>query len=388
MGGLRKSHPLFITKKIVENLVYIINYFIFAAQIKYNSIMKKKIFIFIAVVLLAGVGIIGYGIMNDERITAARSVTRIDDGLYTMTYKGDYGFDEYIAQGGAATDAEMAQYIASFLMRGFGTASAPDTTMEYGCSSFVVRNERGAILGRNFDYDFKDKCKVMIVKAYPTNGYASISTACLNFMGVPADWQPDADMQTRMSALAAVYLPLDGINEKGLYVADLVSGDEEETHQSTDKPDLTITAAIRLLLDKAATVEEAVELLASHDMNSSIGTSHHFAIADASGASVVVEYIGGEMFVTPTDVVTNHYLTAGEKEGIGNELSHQRYASIANACNMRPNMSIESAMKVLKEASYPQYTQWSVVFATDACEARYVWKCNFDAQQHTFMIHN
>lgn len=354
--------------------------------------MKKKILIFVAivaVVLLVGVGVIGYGLMNDARIAAARSVTRLDDGLYTMTYKGDYGFDEYLAQGGAATDAEMAQYIAAFLMKGFGAPATPDTTMEYGCSSFVVRNEHGNIFGRNFDFDFGDgACKAMIVKTYPDNGYASISTACLNFIGLSADWAPDADMQSRMSALAAVYLPLDGMNEIGLYVADLVSGDAEETHQSTANPDLTITAAIRLLLDKAATVNEAVELLAAHDMNSSIGTSHHFAIADRSGASVVVEYIDGEMFVTPTDVVTNHYLTPGKKEGVGNELSLQRHAAIAHKCSMHPSMSITSAMNVLKEASYPEYTQWSIVYATDACEARYIWRANFDAKERVFTIND
>lgn len=352
--------------------------------------MKKKIIIVVAilaVVLLIGIGIAGHKFMSDARIAAARSITQIDKGLYTMTYRGDYGFDEYLAQGGAATDAEMAQYIATFLMKGFGSAPTPDTTMNYGCSSFIVRNERGNLLGRNFDYDFaNDVCQAMIVKTYPENGYASISTACLNFIGLPSDWQPDANMQSRMSAIAAVYLPLDGMNEMGLYVADLVSGDEEETHQSTEKPDLTVTATIRLLLDKAATVDEAIELLTSYDMNSSIGTSHHFAIADASGASVVVEYINGEMFVTPANVVTNHYLTPGEKEGIGNELSHQRYATIMDKCNMHPNMSISSAMDVLKEASYKQYTQWSVVFATDACEARYIWKADFDAKEHIFTI--
>ena len=48
--------------------------------------------------------------------------------------------------------------------------------------------------------------------------------------------------------LAAPYTCMDGINEKGLVVADLMAGDKENTQQDTEKPDLTTTTAIRLLL--------------------------------------------------------------------------------------------------------------------------------------------
>ena len=73
-----------------------------------------------------------------------------------------------------------------------------------------------------------------------------------------------------------------------------MAGDDEETHQRSDKPDLTTTTAIRLLLDRAADVDEAVALLGQYDMNSSIGSAHHLSIADASGRSVVVEYVNGD----------------------------------------------------------------------------------------------
>ena len=52
-------------------------------------------------------------------------------------------------------------------------------------------------------------------------------------------------------------------------------------------------------------------------MNSSIGISHHLSIADAHGKSIVVEYVNGEMLVSETKVVTNHYLTDCEKRGVG-----------------------------------------------------------------------
>lgn len=40
-------------------------------------------------------------------------------------------------------------------------------------------------------------------------------------------------------------------------------------------------------------------------------------------------YVNGEMLVTETKVVTNHYLSDCEKQGIGSEQSHKRYDTLA-----------------------------------------------------------
>lgn len=350
--------------------------------------MKKKIFYIAAgvvTIVIIGVIALGYGIMQDSRIKAAQSINQLEPGLYTLTYEGDYGFDEYLAQGGGASDAIMAQYITTFLTNGLASAPAPDTTSNYGCSTFVLHGTSGKLMGRNFDFD--TATRAMIVRTKPSNGYASVSTACIDFIGMPSEWQPDGDMISRISALASIYLPLDGINEKGLCIADLISGDNEETHQATDKPDLTITAAIRLILDKAATVDEAIELLTQYDINSSIGTSHHFAIADSTGKSVVVEYIDNKMYVTNTRTVTNHYLTQGDKCGIGNEFSHQRFDMINHVCDsISDQYDVETAMNILSQASYQDYTQWSIVFDMDARKAHYVWNRQYTDSLHTFSI--
>ena len=98
--------------------------------------------------------------------------------------------------------------------------------------------------------------------------------------------------------LAAPYAPLDGVNEKGLAVG-VLQIKTTPTNQQTDKVDITTTSAIRLLLDRAATVEEAIELLSQYDMHASANSCYHFHIADANGGSVIVEYIDDEMSVVP-----------------------------------------------------------------------------------------
>ena len=162
-------------------------------------------------------------------------------------------------------------------------------------------------------------------------------------------------------------------------MADLICGDAEETHQTGEKPDLTTTSALRLLLDKAATVDEAVSMLAQYNMHSSIGNSHHLAIADASGKSVVVEYVNNEMVVTETETVTNHYLSAGEKYGVGNEESHVRFGKLAAMREQAAGvMNAEKVRECMESVSYPEITQWSIVFDLKNLEMNFYWQRQYE----------
>ena len=193
--------------------------------------------------------------------------------------------------------------------------------------------------------------------------------AALIFWGFGEEYVPDGSLMERMQSLAAVYVPLDGMNSEGLAVADLIAGDKEETHQQTGKVSLTTTTAIRLLLDKAANVDEAIALLRQYDMHSSIGYAHHLSIADATGRSVVVEYVGGEMLVTETRVVTNHYLADCEKQGVGSEQSHLRYDILSAHTGPADEQGVRDLLESVAQKNYPQSdghyekTLWSIVYS-------------------------
>lgn len=233
-------------------------------------------------------------------------------------------------------------------------------------------------MGRNFDWESADGCAI-IIHTKPRNAYESYSTNWLNFMGFGQGWKPEGFANQYM-AQAAIYVPLDGINEKGLCVADLVNGDDEQTHQQTDKAALTTNTAIRLLLDKAATVDEAIVLLQQYDMNSAIGMSHHLSVSDATGRSVVVEYIGGEMIVTDTPAVTNHYLSAGEKQGVGKPESLARHEKLLE---MRSGITDAEAMRDAMEAvSCPGITRWSIVYDLEVRSFDFYRNRQFDKPHH------
>ena len=315
-------------------------------------------------------------------ITAANSIEKLEDGLYSMEFIGDYGFDGFLAQGGAASDGQVANYLVSFLSQGFYKVESDVETGDFGCSTICTQDENGTVFfGRNYDWA---ECRAIIVHTKPQNGYESVSTCCLDFLGFSEDYSPDGSMMERMQTLAAIYVPLDGMNEEGLAVADLIAGDKEATHQNTGKPDLTTTTAIRLLLDKAANVDEAIALLRQYDMNSSIGAAHHLSLADASGKSVVVEYVNGEMLVTETEVVTNHYLSDCGKQGVGSEQSHLRFDTLSAHSGPAGELEVRDLLKSVAQMNYPQTegsyekTMWSIVYCPEGRCADFYFAENYE----------
>lgn len=350
---------------------------------KTGKIVALSIVGVLAVLIL--VVIIGAWAMFGTFIKAGKTIKKLDDGLYSMEYKGDYGLDEFLAQGGADNAGALSDYLTTYLSHGFYKSESKTTENNYGCSTICANDADGNVLfGRNFDW--KD-CKTMVVHTVPDNGYESISTCNLDFIGFGDDFTPDGSMEERMESLAAIYVPLDGMNVKGLIVADLVvggNGDTEETHQHTCKTPVTTTTALRMMLDKCKNVDEAIELLKEYDMNSDIGANHHYAIADASGKSVVVEYVNNEMIVTDTKVVTNFYIGDSQKKGVGSKQSHDRYDKLMSFNGVADKNKICELLESVAQKNYPQedgkyeLTMWSIVYSPHEGDLDFYFKENFD----------
>ncbi len=303
-------------------------------------------------------------------------VVQVTVGLSAVTYDGDYGFDEFLQQGGASSDAEVVSFLSEHVLT--GTTAISFGAMSFGCSTISVKNaDSHSLFGRNFDWN---NCNAMIVQNKPENGYASISTVNTDFISMSG--VELSSLPAKAQAIICLYAPLDGMNEKGLAVSVNMIQDFATISQNSDKPDITTTTAIRLLLDKAANVDEAVELLSQYDMHASMGYMMHFALADTSGRSVVVEYINNEMVVTETRVVTNFYLAAGEKNGIGTKQSHERYDILTKALSENSTMSMDDVCVALDSVSKDNFgefesTEWSIVFNQSTGEVHYYHRENY-----------
>lgn len=320
--------------------------------------------------------------VSESEITA--DIMQLENGLTAVKYKGDYGFEEFLAKGGASSDGDVVKYLTQNVLSGAGGISFGK--MPFGCSTISVKNENGGYLfGRNFDWN---NCNALIVHSVPRNGYSSISTVntdFINMSGLKLSSLPD-----NAQAVIAMYAPLDGMNEKGLAVSVNMIQDSATISQNTDKPDITTTTAIRLLLNKAANVDEALELLEGYDMHASMGFMTHLAIADNDGNSVVVEYINNEMQVIETPVVTNFYLAEGEKHGIGTAQSHERYDILLKTLDEKPTMNMEGVRDALSSVSKGNFgefesTEWSIIFNQSSGEVHYYHRENYD-KRYTFSI--
>lgn len=165
------------------------------------------------------------------------------------------------------------------------------------------------------------------------------------------------------------------MNAAGLAVSVNMIQDDATIDQQTGKPGLTTTTAVRLLLNQAATVEEMPLRCWRHTIcTAPMGMMIHFAIADSAGRSVVVEYIDNRMHVTDTPVVTNFYLTPGDKYGTGTSQSHARYDVLMGLD--REKMSMDAMRDALDSVSKDNFggfesTEWSIVMNQHTGEMRY-----------------
>ena len=311
----------------------------------------------------------------------AGQITELESGFSSASFSGDDGFEAFLAQGGADSDAAVTRFLAGQLLANVQlTAGAP------GCSTLVVPSANGgALFGRNFDWQ---SCDALVVTSKPAAGYASISTVNLGFLTQAGAGEMLKENDAKV--MAALYAPLDGMNEKGLAVSVNMIEDRAAINQNTGKPDLTTTTAIRLLLNKAANVDEAIDLLRQYDMHASMGLMVHFAIGDNTGRGVVVEYINNEMVVTETPVVTNFYLAEGSKYGIGSQQSHERYDILIQTLADHPTMMAEEVRDALDSVSKDNFnefesTEWSAVFNLNTGEAHYYHRENY-SNRYTFSL--
>ena len=221
-----------------------------------------------------------------------------DGAVYYVDVRGGFYLDDLIEQGGISSDSELADFVIDRLSKGLAK-NLEISTPNYGCASFTAVTADGdALFARNYDNDETNTC---IVRTHARRGrHATISTADLSFVGI----KPSKGVQgiwDKVLCLAVPYLTLDGINDAGVsccinmtYQGGGDGGTAMATSQETERPDMTSTLMLRMILDYADDLEEAIEIVQSYDLHDSANTSFHYMIADASGRSAILEWVCGD----------------------------------------------------------------------------------------------
>ncbi|MEW9551904.1 linear amide C-N hydrolase [Nonomuraea sp. NPDC050783] len=269
---------------------------------------------------------------EDQIARTAAGLRLLDDlPLYEMTYHGGYDAEAPL------TEAELAR-------KGDGWA----------CSLF----HRAGEFGRNFDWDPNP---AMVVHARPPDGYASLSLADVSYL-FPPGARPDLSAaQDRRRLAHAVLTPFDGMNEKGLAVGLAQAPDARLPAPAPGRRTVGGVRIIRLMLDRAATVPEAIALMRRYDLDFTGGPQLHYLIADRSGRSAVVEYGDGRMNVIDDRYLTNITMSGADRAA---KLADRRYRLLAEGGGT-------DAMELLRRVAQ-HHTRWSVVYDLESLTAEIV----------------
>lgn len=319
----------------------------------------KKALIIIAALILIPVIILLVSLFG--KLSTMASVTEMADGLYKMDCRYDYKCDKFL-NADVDTIDELIEWITNEHF--FGIDMEIDTG-NFGCCAFTAETPDGQrIFGRNFDYEETD---TLVFYTDPKDGYASYGVTDLKFFDIGTKHGLDGnDIAAKAFMLAAPYVTMDGINEAGVGVG-ILQLDIDELHQDNGKPDLLIFAAIRGILDKCATVDEAIDLLAEYDMHSFLSRSYHLFITDKTGKSVIVEWTDEETFIVEDAACTNDVMS--NNKFYDPEWSCRRYDTIKSRLSEKNGiLTADEAMTVTSDVSKDSTgfsTEWSCVYNLD-----------------------
>ena len=311
-----------------------------------------------------------------------------DVGVYSIEFDGEYFLSDVI-DADLTTAGELVTYLINHVPE-WKTVEDAEYNLDIqvkgaACSSIVAKNKTegtsGSIYGRNFDWD---EGPALILHARPIDGYESISTCFLPF--IDEGWEYKDNTSKGAEALGCIYVPMDGMNEKGLYIANLQSDTYPVMPEEgdTEKDYVQTTVAIRYILDKCQTVAEAVAWLKTINMCPVYAddvdengvpqmADYHFAIADNTGKYVVAEWINGEFKTKEDRVCTNHSLVNDLPEDT-NHSTYRRYNALTKI-GKDSNWELTSTqVRDALETVQRDNTVWSAVFEPGAKRVTYYFR--------------
>jgi hypothetical protein len=305
------------------------------------------------------------GLSSTEAATLL-SLEQVDDHpLYTMTYYAEYD---------SLTTLSDVRRVA-----------AHTNNVTWACSLFsTFANPDSMLYGRNFDWVYSP---ALLLFTDPADGFASVSMVDIAYLGYDDPHVSDLTEQPLddlMDLLFAPYLPFDGLNEQGLAIG-MAAVPPGDMAFDSSKPTISNLGVIREILDHAATVDEAVEIIAGVNIDHG-ETTIHYLIADASGKAALVEFIQGEMWVVenenPWHQATNFWVSPVQEKADG---FCPRYDTLtARLTEQNGSLTMDDAMDLLQDVSQ-ESTMWSIIYGMSTGEVQVAMRLKYD-QVHQFTL--
>lgn len=239
----------------------------------------------------------------------------------------------------------------------------------YPCSSFVLKNGKTVLLGKNFDWTFDNGYIIKNLKNTTKVAYCTHN-------GTPASWTSTYGSITFNQN--GKEMPYGGMNEKGL-VVEMLWLDDTRFNISDNKTYLNELEWIQYQLDNFQTIDEVVaniERIKIYPIKGKI----HYILADNNGKSVIIEYLDGkpkiyEKEANSCQAITNKSVVFSEKyidnlQNIPKKNTSEiyRYHQLENQIKKLKtpsDFSEKTAFQMLKSVSIPKgdfKTVWSIVY--------------------------
>jgi hypothetical protein len=296
-----------------------------------------------------------------DKARTFESLKKLDDfPLYQMRYYGDYPFENILQYGISTIDQTVKVYDRKEL--------------NWACTCFAgLYPAFDKIMGRNFDWY---NHLALVLYTDPSDGYPSISMVDISYLGYSLSDDPTLNPNP---LLDAPLYPFDGMNSMGLAVG-MMAVPYSQTPQDPNKVTIGTLHAIRLMLDYAKTVEEAVYLLGQYNIDFTGGPAVHYIVCDKSGRSAVIEFVNNTMNVIRNQnqwqVSTNFILTGtSHSSAIARCWRYKKAWEMLEATS--GHITQQKAMTILNEVSQPN-TIWSIVYDVSRFDTRVVMGRNFD----------
>lgn len=297
--------------------------------------------------------------LTDEEEDTLNSLERVDDyPLYTMHYYGSYD------------DSAFSE----------SRVELPPT---WACSLFAAfADSENKLYGRNFDWEFSP---ALLLFTDPPDGYASASMVDIAYLGFGSEDLTELSLEERQALLYTPFMPFDGMNERGLVIA-MAAVSPGNMTPDPDKETIGSLGMMREILDHAATVDEALELITRYNIDFTDGPPLHYLIADVSGRALLVEFYKGEIVVTPNESswhTATNFLRASVDDTEGKCWRHDILTE--QFTQNQGRLTIEDALSLLDEVSQAGSTQWSIVYSMSTGEINVAMGEQYD-QVHTFEL--
>jgi len=281
---------------------------------KFNAINFRIVSILLSCVLILSCGV-------------CPRPQKVDDYLYSIEFE-DYDFEK------------LSRFADKML---YGKKKLPRPA----CSAIYC----DSLFGRNFDWMYDRMPEFVIYTAAGEGRYASLG------MAAPITLLKDSQVNSLWGKFIMSKLPVftvDGINEKGVACCINVApqGDCGFTvGTNPGKPRLYEALLVRYILDHASSAKDAVELLDSRDIYTSVAfglkEEYHLLIAD-SNSCFVVEFVDNRPVVLEGQkIITNFNIAAGVT---AHAMGVERYDILKQGCRSAGTM--DGMFELLKKVRF------------------------------------